>query len=127
MYVSLSRLFEYEREGCPCRVNGGFTGGSAALIVPEFLEDTCNNHGCGRGGPIPWPSNSPDLTPPDIFVWEHVKSLVYGQRPQNEADLQQKITAAFAQITPEILLSTLRNMSARYELWCVRRGCHIGC
>jgi hypothetical protein len=30
MCVSLSSMFEYEREGCPCRVNGGFTGGSAA-------------------------------------------------------------------------------------------------
>jgi hypothetical protein len=30
MYVSLSSLCEYERERCSCRVNGGFTGGSAA-------------------------------------------------------------------------------------------------
>jgi hypothetical protein len=29
MYISLSSWFEYEREGCPCRLNGGFTGGSA--------------------------------------------------------------------------------------------------
>jgi hypothetical protein len=32
MYVStsMSSLFEYEREGYPCRVNGGFIGSSAA-------------------------------------------------------------------------------------------------
>jgi hypothetical protein len=100
MYASLSSLFEYEREGCPCRVNGGFTGGSAvwprggvmarsflrrklfvlqefvlpqltqdgildtivfqhdgasphwALIVREFLDDTCNNHWCSRDRPM---------------------------------------------------------------------------
>jgi hypothetical protein len=72
-------MFENEREGCPCRVNGVFTGGSAALIVREFLKDTYNNHWCGHDGPIPWPSKSPDLTPPDIFVWEYVKLHVYGQ------------------------------------------------
>jgi hypothetical protein len=29
MYISLSSLFKYKRKGCPCRVNGGFTGSSA--------------------------------------------------------------------------------------------------
>jgi hypothetical protein len=40
-----------------------------ALIVLEFLDDTRNNHWCGRDGPIPCPANFPDLTPPDSFVW----------------------------------------------------------
>jgi hypothetical protein len=106
MYVSLSSVFEYEREGCPFRVNGGFTGRSAALIVREFLDYTCNKQWCGRNGPIPWLANSPDLTPPDFLVGGYFKSLVYGQRPQNEADLRQEITAAFAEITPEMLPAT---------------------
>jgi hypothetical protein len=50
---------------------------------------------------------------------------VYGQRPQNEADFRQKITAAFAQITPEMLRATWRKFSAQYELCRVRRGGHI--
>jgi hypothetical protein len=110
MYVSLNSFFEYEREGCPFRVNGGFTGSSAAwrhyspfifaeetvcatkyldmlqefvlkqltqdgvldtiifqhdgalphwaLIVRQFVDDTCNSHWSGRDGPIPWPANS---------------------------------------------------------------------
>jgi hypothetical protein len=91
----------------------------------EFLDDTCNNHWCGRDGPIPWPAIAPDLTPPDFFVWGYVKSLVYGQRPQNEADLRQKITAAFAHITPEMLRATCCNLSARYELCRVSRGGHV--
>jgi hypothetical protein len=92
----------------------------------EFLDDTRINHWCGRDGPIPWPTNSPDLTPPDFFVWGYVKSLVYGQRPQNEADVRQ-ITAAFVQITSEMLRATCRNLSARYELCRVRRGGHVEC
>jgi hypothetical protein len=67
-----------------------------ALIVLEFLDDTCNSHWYGRDGPIPWTANSVDLTPPDFFVWGYVKSLVYEQRPQNEVDRRQKITPAFA-------------------------------
>jgi hypothetical protein len=30
MHVSVSSLFDYQRVGCPCRVNGEFTGGSDA-------------------------------------------------------------------------------------------------
>jgi hypothetical protein len=120
MYISLSSLFEYEWEGCPCGVPPHW-----ALTVREFLDDTCNNRWCGRDGPIPWLANSLDLKPPDFFVWGYVKSLVYRQRPQNEADLRQKITAAFAQITPEMLCATWRNLSARYEVCRVRRGGHV--
>ena len=54
-------------------------------------------------GPIPWPPNSPDLTPPDFFVWGYVKSTVYTRRPQNLADQRREIAAAFQQITPEML------------------------
>jgi hypothetical protein len=101
--------------------------GSSQVTVREFLDDTYKNHWCRRDGPIPWLANSPDLKPPDFFVWGYVKSLVYGQRPQNVDDLQQKITAAFAQITPEILRATWRNLSARYELCRARRGGHVEC
>jgi hypothetical protein len=86
-----------------------------------FLDDTWNNHWCGSDGPM----DSPDLTPPDFFVWGYVKSVVYAQRPQNEADLRQKITAAFAQITPEMLRTTCCNLSTCYELCRVRRGGHV--
>ena len=54
-------------------------------------------------GPIPWPPNSPDLTPPDFFVCGFVKSTVYAKRPQNLTDLRRKIAVAFQQITPEML------------------------
>jgi hypothetical protein len=101
MYISLSSLFDYEREGCPCRVPPHW-----ALTVREFLDDTYKNHWCGLDGPVPWLANSPDLKPPDFFVWGYVKSLVYRQRPQNEDDLQQNITSAFAQITLEMLRAT---------------------
>jgi hypothetical protein len=51
-----------------------------------------------------------------------VCQLTCVQRPQNEDDLQQKITVAFAQITPEMLRAMWRNLSAWYELC---RGGHV--
>jgi hypothetical protein len=56
-----------------------------------------------------------------------VEILVYRQRPQNEAALRQKITAVSAQITPELLRATWRNLSARYELCRIGHGGHVEC
>jgi hypothetical protein len=51
-----------------------------------------------------------------LFQVGYVKSLVYGQRPQNEAELHRKITVAFAQISVEMLSAMWCNLSAQYEL-----------
>ena len=56
-------------------------------------------HTCGRG-PIMWPPNSLDLTPPDIFLWGFLKNDVYSQRPMDIDDLKEKICRAFQKVTP---------------------------
>jgi hypothetical protein len=33
----------------------------------------------GHGGPTNWPSNSPNLSPPNYFVWDYLKNCVYAQ------------------------------------------------
>ena len=51
----------------------------------------------GRGGPIPWPARSPDVTPLDVFFWGYVKDLVFKHLlltsmtspPGSERSLQQ--------------------------------------
>jgi hypothetical protein len=53
MYVSLSSLFEYEHDECLCRMNEGFTGGSAAWQHYSpfiFAEETvcATNYLCSR-------------------------------------------------------------------------------
>jgi hypothetical protein len=98
-----------------------------AIIVREKLNHIFNGRWCGRDGPIPCPSNSPDLSPPDFFVWGYVKSTVYAKRPQNLADLRREIAAAFQQITPEMLRATWRNMDSRFDLCRVRNGGHVEC
>jgi hypothetical protein len=57
----------YQQDGAPSHW---------AIIVREQLNHILNDRWCGRDGPIPWPPNSPDLTPPDFFVWGYVKTTV---------------------------------------------------
>ncbi|KAJ4431755.1 hypothetical protein ANN_20360 [Periplaneta americana] len=65
---------------------------------------------------LAWSPNSPDLTPPDFFVWGFVKDIVYSQKPRNIDDLRVKITQAFQQITPLTLQRTWAELHHRYEL-----------
>ncbi|PNF14165.1 hypothetical protein B7P43_G13485 [Cryptotermes secundus] len=83
----------------PPRLNGPFCKVVLERIIPTLLEDVplivrrqmwvqhdgapahfsivsqdyLDGRWIGRGGPVPWPSRSPDLTPLDYFVWGHVE------------------------------------------------------
>jgi hypothetical protein len=52
----------------------------------------------GRGGPVPWPPRSPDLTPPDFFLWEFIKNKVYGRNPTTLDELRDAIVASFHEV-----------------------------
>lgn len=45
-----------------------------SLPVREYLNNRFPGRWIGRRGPMEWPARSPDLTPLDFFLWEHLKS-----------------------------------------------------
>jgi hypothetical protein len=50
-----------------------------------------------------WPPQSPDLTPPDYFLWGYLKQVVYSYRPQTIEDLKQNTEIAISNISHETL------------------------
>jgi hypothetical protein len=46
------------------------------------------------GGPTAWPPRSPDLNPLDIYLWGHLKALVYAAPVDNEETLHHYIVDA---------------------------------
>jgi hypothetical protein len=47
------------------------------MDVTRYLNKTFPGRWIGRGGYIPWPLRSPDLTPMDFSFWRFVKDNVY--------------------------------------------------
>jgi hypothetical protein len=47
------------------------------LQARPYLNRTFAGRWIGRGGPMPWPPRSPDITPLDSFLWSYVKSSVF--------------------------------------------------
>ena len=39
-----------------------------------------------------WPPRSPDLTPPDFYLWGHLKARVYRNNPRTIEDLKNVIS-----------------------------------
>lgn len=47
-----------------------------ARIVTNFFNATYEQRWIGRNGYVAWPPRSPDLTPPNFFLWEYLKDHI---------------------------------------------------
>jgi hypothetical protein len=50
-----------------------------------------------------WPLRSPDLTPPDYFLWGYLKQGVYSNRPQTIEELIQNTEVSILNISKDTL------------------------
>ncbi|XP_041984653.1 uncharacterized protein LOC121737150 [Aricia agestis] len=85
----------FMHDGCPAHFR---------LAVRSWLDQHFPDRWIGRGGPIPWPARSPDITPMDFFVWGRMKSLVYATDVPvpNIEDLRNRIINAAQEIQSEL-------------------------
>jgi hypothetical protein len=59
--------------------------------VTAFLNQHFPDRWIGRGGPVPWPARSQDLSPLDYFLLGHMKSLVHAVKSNTRAELLNRI------------------------------------
>lgn len=111
--LQLRQNMLFQHDGCPAHYT---------LPVRQHLNVTYPARWIGRGGPIPWPARSPDLTPLDYFLWGRLKSLVYDNtKITSELDLLGRISAAVAEIKSEEIKKANKQIIKRSKL-CIREG-----
>jgi hypothetical protein len=66
----------------------------------------------GCGGPVSWPTRSPDLNPLDFFLWGHLKEIIYSYPPTALEDLSAKFHSAVANIDRRAQVSIPRRAVA---------------
>jgi hypothetical protein len=59
----------FQQDGATCH-----TSNDSIAKIESFFEDRIISKGL-------WPPRSPDLTPPDLFLWGILEGRVYGNRP----------------------------------------------
>ncbi|KFM59228.1 hypothetical protein X975_23270, partial [Stegodyphus mimosarum] len=94
-------------------------------IVRSSWKDHFTGRWIGRGGPIPWPPRSPDITPLDFFLWGFVKDNVYRRRVSNMDDLKVRITTAIASVDADMLAGTWREIKYRLDILRAKKGAHV--
>jgi hypothetical protein len=50
-----------------------------------------------------WPPRSPDLSPPDFYLWEFLKGNVYKNNPHVSEELKQNTELFISKVTAETL------------------------
>lgn len=108
--------FRFQQDGAPPHYAG---------VVREWLNVVLPHQWIGRGGPVPWPPRSPDLSPEDFFLWGYLKQRVYVEPPQTVEELKAKILAACALITPDMIRAVLDEWSSRVAHCLVCQGANF--
>ncbi|GFT92923.1 DUF4817 domain-containing protein [Trichonephila clavipes] len=86
-----------------------------ARTTIDLLKDTFGDRLISRFGPVNRPPRSCDLTPLYYFLWGHVKSLVYADKPQTLDHLEDNIRRVIADIRPQMLEKVIENWTSRLD------------
>jgi hypothetical protein len=81
-----------------------------ALPVRTWVNESYPNRWIGRGGPVAWPARSPDLTPLDFFLWGQMYGETHQTVPETVEILIDRINAAAATVTVEMLENVQQNI-----------------
>ncbi|KFM73496.1 hypothetical protein X975_18609, partial [Stegodyphus mimosarum] len=96
-----------------------------STIIRSSLNDHFTGRWIGRGGPVPWPPRSPDITPLDIFLWGFVKDKVYRRRVSNMDDVKARVTTSIASVDADMLTSTWREIEHRLDILRATKGAQV--
>lgn len=106
----------FQQDGATCHT---------ARATINFLRPLFPGRLVSKNGDYDWPPRSPDLTPPDFFLWGYLKSKVYVNKPRTLAELKTNIRAEIASITPEMLAKVMENAEKRTHLAIKAKGRHL--
>jgi len=87
----------------------------------NVLREMFPQHVISRGGNVPWPARSPDLSTCDYILWGYLKSRVFICKPRTIAELKQSIKEEIVAIPEHMTRRAMENLGVRLEQ-CLRNG-----
>ena len=113
--------------------SSGSSSGSSRMVPPPhiskeslaWLQQRFPDRLLSRRCDPQWSPYSPDLSPPDFYLWGYLKDRVYANNPQSIPDLKAAITAAIRAIPREECGRVIENFARRIQVCLQRRGAHF--
>lgn len=96
-----------------------------ANITMEWLDHRFPNRLISRRREPEWSPHSPDLNPPDFYLWGFLKDNVYGNNPQSIAELKMAINQTIRAIQKQECVRVIDNFARRLQVCHQRRGTHL--
>lgn len=91
----------------------------------DLLQQHFPGRVISRNANVNWPPRSCDLTPLDFFLWGHVKSLVYKNKPRTIPDLKRNIERTIRNIPRDMCERVVANWASRMHSVRRSRGGHL--
>lgn len=104
--LNVANQIYYQQDGAPAH---------NSRIVRQFLQVNFADKIISTNGPIRWPPRSPDLTPPDFFLWGYVKDKLYKLDNRAPEVLRNNFEAIITSISNVHLLNATRSVGRRCE------------
>ena len=96
-----------------------------ADITLEWLDERFSDRLISRRRDTEWSPHSPDLSPPDFYLWGLLKDRVYQNNPKTIAELKLAITQNICAIKREECARVIDNFARRLQECLRRNGGHL--
>lgn len=110
------RRITFQQDGAPPHI---------ATAVKELLAKTFGNRIISRHFENEWPPRSPDIAPPDYWLWGSLKAKVYASTPKSLPELKSAIQREVATITSAELKRAVENLIPRLHALLNEDGGHF--
>ena len=97
------------------------TSNDSLVWLKERFQERLISRKCD----VEWAPHSPDLNPPDFYLWGYLKDNVYQNNPQTIGELKATITAKIREIPNEECVRVIDNFARRMQVCLQRRGAHL--
>ena len=91
----------------------------------DWLRERFQERPISRKCDVEWAPQSPDLNPPDFYLWGYLKDSVYQNNPQTIGELKAAIAAKIREIPREECVRVTDNFAQQMQVCLQRQGGHL--
>ena len=91
----------------------------------NWLKEHFGKRVISRYAEFEWASHSPDLSPPDFYLWGYLKSKVYANKPRTISELKVAIRDEIRAIPRSVCKDVMKNFVKRLEKCLELNGGHL--
>ena len=96
-----------------------------ARVTIDLLKGKFGERVISTNGPVEWLPRSCDLAALASFLWGHIKSLVYANKPATLDDLKDNMQREIANVPVEMCVRVMENWVQRIDRCKRARGSHM--